>query len=136
MRPKWDLLLWTLFNPEDEDLNWIGKGKLANFARSPDFVGTGTSTTFYKMIGEDTACGILKDDIHPDDMSDIVRMSWPSDPDKERLRELATAYSQGKISLNDLDDSIKAIAAPRKETRRHWNFLRWYTVKKLGKATP
>lgn len=136
MRPKWDALLWTLFNPENEDVYYIGKGKLANFARSADFVGTGTSTTFYKMIAEDVACGILKEDIETDTQAEIVRMVWPTPGDQEKLRALALQYHEQKITKAELDEAIKGIAAPRKETRPYWNYLRWYIAKKLRGIAP
>lgn len=135
LRGKWDALLWTLFNPDDEDLNYIGRGQLANFARSPDFVGEGTSTTFYKMIAEDVACHILKEDIEQDTQTEIVRMVWPTEQQRPKLRELVLAHSQGKISDTELADSIKALAAPRKEIRPQLNYVRWLQ-KQLTQGRP
>lgn len=135
MRPKWDALLWTLFNPEDEYSNWIRRSKLANFARSADFVGEGTSTTFYKMINEDVDCGILKVGTDPETFEEAIIMVWPNDTHKEKLRELALQHSQGKITDDDLANGIKTVAAPLKETRRHWNYL-WYVQKKLKAGRP
>lgn len=132
MRFKWDRLLWTLFNPEDDSLNWVTRKHLANFARSPNFVGEGTSTTFYKMIAEDVACGILRED-YDKDGNEAILFNWPSEPYRAKLRELALAYSQGRLTDAELSDGIR-VMTPSAETRPYWAYV-WYVQKKIGRGS-
>lgn len=133
MRAKWDNLLWTLFDPEREEFNWIERGRLAKFARSPDFVGEGASTTFYKMIDEDVTCRVLEEGQRAGDLTEIVRMVWPEDKDRRAIEDLATTHKSGKIAETDVIDAIRTLVAqykgftgqPKKEIRPHLNYFRW-----------
>lgn len=124
MRSKWDALLWTMFDANTPEA-MVTKKHLANYARSADFVGEGTSTTFYKMIAEDIACNVLEEG-HDEDGNEAVKIIWPMQEERRKIEELAHAHLLGTITERDVIDAIKVMKAPRKEIRPQLNYFRWF----------